>query len=85
MARINLDDREITIIRGLFNKELKHNNWLLKAHIDLIKCSKELGASGESEADKNITKKYEDIIDNLLKIAYKFEWDFEKNKYGGED
>ena len=37
MARINLSDREITIIRGLFNKELKHNDYMYKSLITMAK------------------------------------------------
>ena len=81
MARINLDDREITIIRGLFNKELKHNDYMYKS----LKAMSNDERINTTKKDKETIQKYEDIINDLLKIAYKFEWDFEKNKYGGED
>ena len=81
MARINLSDREITIIRGLFNKELKHNDYMYKSLIAMTKDNR----IETTEKDNEIIKKYGDIIDDLMKIAYKFEWDFEKNKYGGEE
>lgn len=81
MARINLDDREITIIRGLFNKELKHNDYMYKG----LKAMANDELINTTEKDKENIQKYEDIINDLLKIAYKFEWDFKNNKYGGED
>lgn len=81
MARINLSDREITIIRGLFNKELKHNDYMYKSLITMAKDDR----IETTEKDNDIIKKYGDIIDDLMRIAYKFEWDFEKNKYGGEE
>jgi len=81
VARINLSDREITIIRGLFNKELKHNDYMYKSLIAMAKDDR----IETTEKDNEIIKKYGDIIDDLMRIAYKFEWDFEKNKYGGEE
>lgn len=81
MARINLDDREIKIIRSLFNKELKHNDYMYRS----LKAMSNDERINTSEKDKETMQKYRNIISDLLKIAYKFEWDFKNNKYGGED